>query len=188
MKLPPPETNNKLDAALAARRSVREFAPRELTVDEISQLLWAGQGITSPNGYRTAPTAGGTLPLELHLLTGDGVFRYEPRDHAIEQLADDDRRKPLASACVNQRFIRLAPIVIVVGGVIERTACIYGERAERYVALEAGCASQSIMLEAVAMGLGSVMIGAYQQDVVARIAALPAGAIPFAVIPVGQPR
>jgi len=187
MKLPPPETNNRLDKALAERRSVRRYAPRELSFDEISQLLWAGQGVTSPNGYRTAPTAGGTLPLELSLITASGVFRYDPRDHALEQVAGDDRRKPLASACVNQRFVREAPAVIVVGGAVERTARIYRDRARRYVALEAGCASQNIMLEAVALGLGSVMIGAYHDDEVARIAGLPPGAIPFAVIPVGVP-
>jgi SagB-type dehydrogenase family enzyme len=187
MKLPPPETKNRLDRALAERRSVREFAPRALTVDEISQLLWAGQGVTSPNGYRTAPTAGGTLPLELRLLTADGVFGYLPHDHSLDQLAEDDRRRPLAAACVNQRFIRRAPAVFVIGGVVERTARIYRERAERYVAIEAGCAAQNMMLQAVALGLGTVIVGAYHDPEVSRIAVLPAGAIPFAVIPAGQP-
>lgn len=189
MKLPKPQTDGtgSLDSALAARRSVREFSPRELTPNELSQLLWAGQGVTSPHGYRTAPTAGGTLPLELHLLTPAGVFRYEPRDHALEQLATDDRRAAMAAACLDQAFVGQAPAVIVVAGVIERTARIYGQRAGRYVALEAGCASQNVMLEAVALGLGTVMIGAYRDQDVVRIAGLPAVAVPFAVIPIGEP-
>jgi SagB-type dehydrogenase family enzyme len=188
MKLPKPSTDgNRLDFALAGRRSVRSFSSRELTERELSQLLWAGQGVTSPSGYRTAPTAGGTLPLELHLLTADGVFRYVPREHALALLANEDRRPELARACLDQQFVAQAPAVIVVGGVVQRTARIYGPRAGRYVALEAGCASQSIMLEAVALGLGTVMIGAYQDADVIRIAELPGGAIPFAVIPVGRP-
>jgi SagB-type dehydrogenase family enzyme len=189
MKLPEPqkETRRSLEAALAARRSVRQFKERELTLDELSQLLWAGQGVTSPRGYRTAPTAGGTLPLELHLLTAGGVFCYDPRTHGLERLADQDRRPAMAAACLDQGFVRQAPASIVVAGVVARTARIYGPRAERYVALEAGCASQSIMLEAVALGLGTVMIGAYSDAEVVRIAELPSGAVPLAVIPVGEP-
>ena len=189
MKLPRPETSTarSLEAALAGRRSVREFKERELTPGELSQLLWAGQGITSPHGYRTAPTAGGTLPLELHLLTADGVFRYDPRLHALDPLAAEDRRATLAAACLDQGFVRQAPASIVVAGVVSRTARIYGPRAGRYVALEAGCASQNIMLEAVALGLGTVMIGAYSDADVVRIAELPSDAVPFAVIPAGEP-
>jgi len=189
MKLPRPraDAEGSLDAALAARRSVRAFGPRELTPDELSRLLWAGQGVTSPRGYRTAPSAGATLPLELHPLTAGGVFRYEPRDHALELIAAEDRRPALAAACLGQEFVGRAPAVIVVGVVVARTARIYGQRAERYVALEAGCASQNIMLAAAALGLGTVMIGAYRDQDVARIAGLADGTIPYAVIPVGEP-
>jgi nitroreductase len=93
----------------------------------------------------------------------------------------------MATACLDQGFVRQAPASIVVAGVVARTARIYGPRAGRYVALEAGCASQNIMLEAVALGLGTVMIGAYGDADVVRIAELPPDAVPFAVIPVGEP-
>jgi SagB-type dehydrogenase family enzyme len=187
MKLPEPRKDGSLEGALAERRSIRSFDPEPLSAKQLSQLLWSGQGVTSSNGYRTAPTAGGTLPLELHLLTADGVFRYDPPGHALKLLADEDRRPALAAACLGQGFISQAPAVFVIAGLVERTARIYGQRAGRYVALEAGCASQSIMLQAVALGLGSVMVGAYDDRNVSRLAELPAPAIPYAVIPVGRP-
>jgi SagB-type dehydrogenase family enzyme len=177
-----------LNQALAARRSVRSYGRRALTREETSQLLWAAQGVTSPDGWRTAPSAGGTQPLELHLLTSSGVFRYDPGKHQLERLADDDRRARLSDAALGQRCVREAPAVFVIAGVISRTSWKYGERAERYVAIEAGAAGQNLLLQAAALNLGAVYIGAFHDREVVEIAELPDKAVPYGVIPVGAKR
>ena len=174
-----------LKQVLSLRRSVRSYAPRDLTDDELLDLLWAGQGVTSKKGYRTAPSAGATYPLELHVVSRKGVLRYMPASHTVERLAARDRTAELAEAALHQACVKTAPASIVVAGVVSRTAAQYGDRAERYVDLEAGCASQNIMLTATTLGLGAVMIGAYNDDMVKEIASLPEESTPLAIISVG---
>jgi SagB-type dehydrogenase family enzyme len=187
--LPPPERTGglPLDAALAGRRSVRDFDPRPLDLGELSQLLWAAQGVTSSDGGRTAPSAGATFPLEMRVILAEGVFRYLAGEHRLERLDPGDRRGELADAAVGQRFVAAAPACLVIGGVEERTAKRYGERAGRYVALEAGAAAQNILLQAEALGLGAVWVGAFDDQRIAALARLPSGAVPYAVIPAGAP-
>lgn len=177
-----------LDSALARRRSVRSFASRALTPHEIGRLLWAAQGVTnkSSNG-RTAPSAGALYPLEVYAVLPDGVFRYAPERHALERVGSGDRRGALARAAWGQDAVRRAPIDIVVAGVTERTARKYGARAERYVLLEAGHAAQNVLLEAVALGLGAVPIGAFDDGDAARVVGLAQGERALCILPVGAP-
>lgn len=187
--LSPPDLTGgaTLSAALARRRSVRAFDPRPLTLAELSQLLWAAQGATSEDGRRTAPSAGALYPLEVRAVLAEGVFRYEPDGHRLERLDGGDFRAALAEAALDQRFVAAAPAVLVVAGVETRTAVRYGDRAGRYVALEAGAAAQNLLLQAEALGLGAVWVGAFDDRRVASLARLPDGAMPLAVIPVGAP-
>ena len=88
MTLPEPRQDGEvsIEEALLKRRSIRQYTGEPLTPQEVSQLLWAGQGITDPRGYRTAPSAGALYPLEIYVVVGDvenlaeGVYRYEPVD------------------------------------------------------------------------------------------------------------
>lgn len=188
IELTPPDLDGgeTLNAVLERRRSMRSFDPRPLSVEEISQLLWAAQGVTSERGgLRTAPSAGATFPLELHLVVPEGVFRYLPGKHRVERLDDEDRRGELAAASLGQRFVAAAPAVFVIGGVVAKTAGRYGERAELYVAQESGAAAQNLLLQAEALGLAAVWVGAFDDARVTRLARLPRGATPYAVIPVG---
>jgi SagB-type dehydrogenase family enzyme len=177
-----------LEAALAGRRSVREFGSAPLTKAQIGQLLWAAQGITDPaSGGRTAPSAGALYPLELYVATTDGFAHYLPARHALRRLSVNDPRARLAEAAGGQGAVASAPAVFVLAGVVERTRTKYGDRAERYVQLEAGHAAQGLLLEAVALGLGAVPVGAFDDGEVREILGLGAGETPLYLIPVGPP-
>jgi SagB-type dehydrogenase family enzyme len=177
-----------LEEAIQRRRSTRSFTPEPLTMTEISQLLWAAQGITDPRGYRAAPSAGALYPLELYVLTPDAAFHYEPDGHAISMISIDDLRAPLYEAALSQEPILEAPLILVVTAVYERTAAKYGaERGARYVQLEAGHAAQNVLLQAVSLGLGAVSIGAFDDRQVGEVLSLPPDHQPLYLIAVGHP-
>lgn len=188
--LPAPQTEGEVsvEEALARRRSVRRFGSRDLTPEQISQLAWAAQGITEPTrGLRTAPSAGATYPLELYLVKGDGVYHYVPQGHKLRQLSGEDKRADLAAAALGQAWVRQAAVNFVIAAVYQRTSTRYGERAERYVHMEAGHVAQNLHLEAVALGLGSVPIGAFRDQSVSKVLELPSEQAPIYIIPVGHP-
>jgi len=189
--LPSPQTKGSLslEEVLAKRRSVREFTEQPLAIAEIGQLMWAAQGITDAvHGFRTAPSAGAKYPLEIYVVARDGLFHYLPQGHRLERLGTEDLRQALAIAAVNQDGVRDAAANFVIACVLERTAAKYGDRAERYVQLEAGHAAQNILLQATALGLGGVSVGAMSEEKVKQVLSLPPGQAPLYIIAVGHPR
>jgi len=189
MELPAPRTEGdlSLEEALAARRSVRDFTSEELTLEELSQLLWAAQGVTAPWGGRTAPSAGALYPLEVYVATSQGVLHYLPDGHRAQSLATSDVRGALSEAAGGQTAVADAPAVLIITALPARTETKYGERTERYVHLEAGHAAQNVLLQAVALGLGGVPMGAFSDEEVARVLGLPRGEVALYLIPVGHP-
>jgi SagB-type dehydrogenase family enzyme len=176
-----------LEAAIAARRSVREFADTPLTWAQIGQLAWAAQGITdTDSGFRTAPSAGGLYPLEVYLATPDGLYQYLPAEHKLVRLSEGDPRPRLRDAG-GQDAILQAPLTIILAAVFERTQARFGERADVYVYMEAGHAAQNVLLQAVALGLGSVPMGGLAPDRVAEALSLPDDHQPLYIMPVGHP-
>lgn len=154
---------------------------------QLSQLLWACQGITHTAGLRTAPSAGALYPLEVYVATAEAVYHYVPQGHKLQLLRRGDVRPALSKAAVGQAPPAQAPLVFVITAVYQRTAQKYGERASLYVHLEAGHAAQNILLQAVALGLGGVPIGAFYEDQVRAALGLPADHEPLYIIPVGHP-
>lgn len=192
--LPAPEHQGApLEAAIAGRRSVREFVGGALGLPEVAQLLWAAQGITHADGLRSAPSAGALYPLEFHVVVGkvDGlepaIYRYHPAEHVLERRIDGDQRRELASAALRQRWIETAPVVIAVTAVPARTERKYGVRTQRYVHIETGHAAENVCLQAVSLGLGSTVVGAFSDERIAEILRLPDGEVPVLLIPVGRP-
>lgn len=188
--LPPARLQGEisLEEALAGRRSVREFSTRPLTDVELGQLLWAAQGLTHLDGYRTAPSAGALYPLEIYAITPEGAYHYQPADHHLTLQATGDLRPALYIAALRQESVLEAPAMIAIAAVYERTERKYGrERSPRYVHLEAGHAAQNVLLQAVALELGAVPVGAFYDDEVARVLALPEDQQPLYLILVGQP-
>jgi len=191
LRLPAPEQKGKmsLEEALARRRSVREFTREALTERELSQLLWAAQGITHPEGLRAAPSAGALYPLELYVTSAGGFYRYEARPHQLIRLSDRDLRAAMRRAALDQEAITQAPAVFVIAAVYKRTSRKYGAaRTPRYVHMEVGHAAQNLLLEAVALGLGGVPIGAFEDEALQKALELPVDQCPLYLIPVGHPR
>jgi SagB-type dehydrogenase family enzyme len=194
IKLPEPQYDSdvSLEQSLLERRSVRDYSGQPLTLPEISQLMWAAQGLTDPRGFRTAPSAGGLYPLELHIVVGDvedlaaGVYRYQPDGHQLVKTADGDKRAELAEAALEQEWVEEGAVDFVFTAVYERTTGKYGQRGIRYVHMEAGHAAQNLCLQATALGLGAVTIGAFYDKEVSQLLNLPADEEPLYVIPVGR--
>jgi SagB-type dehydrogenase family enzyme len=175
-----------LEETLCLRRSVREFADRPLTEQQIGQLLWAAQGITDPQGLRTAPSAGALYALETYVATANGFYRYIPESHRIERRSVEDLRPALHLAASEQEAVLGAAAVFVIAAIYNRLAEKYGEeRSVRYANLEAGHAAQNLLLQATALGLASVPVGAFRDDLVQTTLSLPLEQSPLYLIPVG---
>lgn len=172
-----------LAEVLATRRSVRAFAARPLDDAELGQLLWAAQGITG--GHRTAPSAGALYPLSVRVIDARGVWRYEPADHALVLEAPGDRRAALSAAALGQTVVGSAPAILVISARFAITARRYGARAERFATLEAGHVAQNVLLEATALGLGAVPIGAFDDAALRRVLGVGRDVVPLYLIPVG---
>jgi len=194
IELPEPryDSDVSVEEALLNRRSVRQYTGEPLTIQEVSQLVWAAQGITDPRGLRTAPSAGALYPLELYVVVGDvedlavGVYKYRPQEHELEKVLEGDVRAELADAALGQASVRTAAIDIVISAVYERTTVQYGDRGIRYVHLEAGHAAQNLCLQATAMDLGIVTAGAFTDDQVKEVLNLPENEQPLYIIPIGR--
>jgi SagB-type dehydrogenase family enzyme len=196
LALPAPlrQSRLSLEEALAQRRSLRSFAATHLTLAEVGQLLWAAQGISDAQGRRTAPSAGASYPLTLYLVAGridglrSGVHRYLPQGHKLVMVTGGDVRDAVATAALDQQWLRDAPALIVIAAQPARTAARYGARAEHYVAIEAGAAAQNILLQAVALGLGATLVGAFDAAALRHSVPVVAGEQLLVIVPVGHAR
>jgi len=194
IKLPEPRYEGKIsvEEALLKRRSVRNYTGASLTLPEVSQLLWATQGITDPRGFRTAPSAGALYPLEVYVVVGDvqnlaqAVYHYKPDEHELVKVMDGNKRAELAAAALGQSWVKEGAINIVLTAVYERTTAKYGDRGIRYVHIEAGHAAQNLCLQATALELGLVTVGAFHGDRVSEILGLAEDEAPVYIIPVGR--
>ena len=194
IKLPEPELDGEisLEQSLLGRRSVRSYTKQPLTLAEVSQLVWAAQGITDDAGHRTAPSAGATYPLELYIVAGNveelgaGIYHYLPEGHELVYISGGDIRSDLYEAVLSQSAVKDGAISIVITAIYERTTERYGERGIRYVHIEAGHATQNLCLQATALGLGVVTIGAFEDERVSEVLDLPENENPLYVIPVGR--
>lgn len=188
-----------VEQALANRRSRRNFQDRPISIYQLSQILWAAYGITQPmpdipilrGGLRTTPSAGATFPLEIYAIIGNvdgiepGIFRYISEAHKLERLATGDVRQELSAAALNQIWVAQAPATIFHSAVFARTTGIYGERGIRYVYMELGHSAQNIYLQAEALGLGTVAIGAFIDDRVRQVLNIPEDEEPLYLMPIG---
>jgi SagB-type dehydrogenase family enzyme len=153
----------------------------------MGQLLWSAAGLTSKHGQQAAPSAGARYPLELYLACEQGLFHYDVKGHTLIKVRAGDLRAALAAAAHGQSFIAAAPISLVFTAIYERTTSRYGERGIRYVHMDVGHAAENVHLQAVALGLASVPVGAFDDDAVAAVLRFPADQKPIYIIPVGYP-
>ena len=185
-----------LEEAVARRRSVRDFAAEPLSLSELSQILWAAQGITDSSWRsRTVPSAGATYPLEIFVVCGkngingldDGIYHYNVDNHSLTLHHKGDIRLELARAALDEESVYEAPVDIVICAEYERTLTRYDARGERYVHLEVGHAGQNVYLQATALGLATVAIGAFSDERVREVLRLEKQYTPLYIMPVGRP-
>lgn len=191
--LPEPlyEGTTSIEKALKMRRSHRNYSEKEISLEEISQILWSAQGISHrERNTRTVPSAGALYPLEIYLIAGEvkgvpeGIYKYSSINHSIKLSQEGDSRQKLLTCC--QSFVRKAPAIIVITGVYSRTATKYGKRAKQYVYIEAGAAGQNIYLQCQSLGIGTVYVGAFIDNRLSSILSLPEGEHPLGVMPLGK--
>ncbi len=197
--LPKPSLDGKvsLEKAIRQRRTIRDFRERSLSLHHLSQLLWAGQGITDPTTRkRAAPSAGALYPLDIYILVGEngveameaGVYHYSPKEHSISMTLKGDRRREISSASLSQMWMAKAPVIFIITAEYKRITGKYGERGIRYALIEVGHAGQNVFLEAEALGLGAGIVGAFNDLEVSKVAGLPQKHEPLLIVPVGYKR
>ena len=196
VKLPRPELEGKvsLEEAIARRRSVRRYRAEPLTLSQLSQVLWSAQGITAGGELRAAPSAGAKYPLELFAFVGKqaidgleaGIYHYEVDSHSLACSQRGDLRRELARAALDQGFIVSAPVDIVICAIYTRTSYTYGRRGERYVHMEVGHVGENIHLQAVALGLATVEVGAFDDEEVRKVLDVDERIKPLYIMPLGR--
>jgi SagB-type dehydrogenase family enzyme len=206
IRLPSPQLKGKvpLEEAILKRRSVRRYRREPLDLSQLSQILWSAQGTTGTRGFRAAPSAGATYPLEIFVVVGKrgviasepnqppqelqaGIYHYEADSHSLTLHKAADLGPELARATLDQEFIMDAPVDIVICALYHRTSYRYGSRGERYVHMEVGHAGQNIHLQAVALGLATVEVGAFRDEEVREVLGLEEQIKPLYIMPVGKP-
>jgi SagB-type dehydrogenase family enzyme len=206
INLPSPRLKGKvsLEETIVRRRSVRRYRREPLDLSQLSQILWSAQGITGSGRLRAVPSAGATYPLEVFVVVGRqgvivgelkqpseelqaGVYHYEADSHSLSLHKAADLRPDLARASLDQEFIIDAPVDIVICALYHRTSRRYSRRAERYVHMEVGHAGENIHLQAVALGLATVEVGAFHDEEVSEVLGLEEQIKPLYIMPVGRP-
>ena len=185
-----------VEEAIASRRTRRSYSERPLPIENVSQLLWAAQGITGEDGVlRAAPSGGALYPLDVYVVVGKkavdgldaGVYRYLPGRHGLQRICEGDLRESMARAGLGQMWMAQAPVSFVVTAEYRRIEIKYGSRGRRYALIEAGHACQNISLQAEALGLASGIVGAFDDQRLAEVLHLPKDHEPLIVMPVGHP-
>jgi SagB-type dehydrogenase family enzyme len=205
IKLPSPQSKGKvsLEETISRRRSVRKYRSEPLNSVQLGQVLWAAQALTGDKRFRAAPSAGATYPLEIFAVVGErgvvaseaeqgaqgleaGIYHYEVHSHSLSLHRPADWRPELGRAALNQGFIVDAPVDIIICALFHRTAGRYGRRAERYVHMEVGHVGENIHLQAVALGLASVEVGAFDDEEVRTVLGVDEQTRPLYIMPIGK--
>lgn len=185
-----------VEEALKVRRTHRSFTSRSLTLKQFSQILWGAYGVTDRkygSFLKTAPSAGALYPLDIYGVVGkggvetlvEGVYRYNPEDHAASLLREGDLRAEVARQSLHQMWVAKAPLTLVITGEYERSTIKYGPRGVTYTHIEAGCVGQNIFLQAEAIGLKAGIVGSFSNRDLAKTMGLPASHDPLLIMPVG---
>jgi SagB-type dehydrogenase family enzyme len=192
--LPKPtnEGGMSVEEAILNRASVREFSDECLPLSDLSQLLWAAQGITREEGYRTTPSAGALYPIEIYIVTDNvcdlskGVYKYNTYEHNLAVVAEGEIQQSLAEVSLRQDAVSNGAAVLVITGVYERTTGKYGDRGIRYVHIEVGNVSQNIYLQATSLDIGTVFIGAFDDENIKTLLKMRPNEQPLGIMPVGK--
>ncbi len=179
INLPKPSIiSTKLDEILRKRKSKRNFTSKAITKTQLSYLLWASTGIQRKEmgfEFRTAPSAGALYPIETYIVINNvenlskGVYHYNIKGHFLEEIKSGDNSSNIAKAALDQNMCADAAVVFIWTGIFNRSKCKYGQRAYRYIYLDAGHIAENLALATTGIGLGSCQIAALFDDEVNKI-------------------
>lgn len=196
IQLPPPRADGgiSLERAIRLRRSIREFGDGRVSLPDLSSLLFSIAGVTDPGrGFRATPSAGALYPVDLWVLASrvDGIdagsWRYEVGTHALSRTASGDPARAFADAAFGQGCVAAAAVSLLLCADYERLRPTYFDLSPRLAWLEMGHAAQNASLQAAALGLGAVCIGAMDAGRVRAIAGVPGSMEPVYAVSVGHP-
>ena len=174
--------NKSFEELLGERMSVREWTSEDLSLQEISALLWAAYGFTESE-HRTVPSAHGVYPLVIYFASAHGLFKYYPEWEAIQKLSENDFRRGIAERIAGQTWAANAPVMLVIVWDKQKM----GENEKRFVETEAGCVIQNVYLEAAFLGLGTVVVGGgFDEEGIQALLELPENELPLYAMPVGR--
>lgn len=196
MNLPIPRLKGdvSVEEAIKHRRTIRSYLSTPLTLEQLSQIFWAAQGITENRGYkRSAPSGGALYPMDVYAVIGDngveglraGIYHYDPIRHTAILITEGDFRKELARTALSQMWMARAPLNLVITSEYSRITGKYGSRGERYAMIEAGHVGQNIFLQAEALGLRAGIVGAFHDNDVTRVMKIKRSHEPLLILPVG---
>ena len=190
VSLPDPTVGEGMSVsqALAARRSATAYSPLGLSPEEISQLCWAAQGLTQKRkGLRTSPSARSLFPITVYLVDEEGVLEYRPKSHSLGRIGVGDVRRELAHAAIDQACLERASVIMILAMNQKRMKLEFGPWAERLCLLEAGAIAENVLIEATAIGLAGIPIGAFHPQAVREILGISGRQDPVLMIPLGHP-
>jgi SagB-type dehydrogenase family enzyme len=199
VNLPEPQITGSVsvEQAIHDRRSVRRYTNEPLTLQDVSQLMWAAQGITNQETqFRAAPSAGHTYPLEVYILIGkgsvnglnEGLYHYNPFNNTLEQILGNDARPELSQAANGQPWVKEAPVDIIITGNYQKMIDKYKDEklSTRFVDMEAGHVGENIYLEAESLNMVTVALGSFKDDSVHQILRIPGNEKTLYIYPVGH--
>jgi SagB-type dehydrogenase family enzyme len=198
VKLPKPDPGGMtVKKAIGARRSVRAFASKPITLKILSQLCLSANGLTHSLRSRTmraAPSAGAMYPIELYAyvqnVTGldKGFYHFRPKDSSLERVTAEDIGPAIHEASLEQESIGVSPLILILTARFDRSTSKYADRGYRYVYIDAGAMCENIYLQATSLGLGTVAAGAFNDDAVNKVVGVDGKSeAVLLIMPVGYP-
>ena len=185
LKLNRPDLNRGVNVmkAFSDRHSDREFSTRELSLQDLSDLLWAANGVNRPgDGKRTAPSALNKQDVDIYVFLAKGVYLYDASKHVLKLVAEGDHRAVVAG---RQDFVKQAPVSLVYVSDLSRFGMGLDEQVKLMGAMDAGIVSQNVNLFCAGVGLSTVPRASMDQEALRKLLKLSDTQVPMMNNPVG---
>jgi SagB-type dehydrogenase family enzyme len=171
--------------AFSDRHSDREFSARELSLQDLSDLLWAANGVNREDGKRTAPSAMNRQEIDVYAIRADGAYLYDAPSHTLQPVAKGDYRAAIAG---QQEFAKSAPLCLLTVVNLEKLGDPAAEQTKLMGAVDAGIVTQNINLFCAAAGLSTVPRASMDQAELRKALKLSSSQLPLMNNPVGYPK
>jgi len=199
VKLPSPVFEGmSVEKAIRERRSERSFTNRSMSLEQLAQILFSAYGITSSSSgydFRAAPSGGALYPIEVYVIANNveslanGFYHFQISDSSLELIKEGDFSKNIHRAANRQDAVGSSPITLVFTARFDRMTAKYADRGYRYIYIEVGAICENVYLQAVSLGLGTVAVGAFNDDAVNELLEIDGlSEATLLLMPVGFPR